>query len=373
MDAPPTPAMASLYTLMGVMHPAHAPREGGWLRPLQAVTSALRPAPSAPCVARRGSAVQATVAAIAATLGVLALARREFGRRRAGGFAVRLGVIRAMCGASSETVATSRIAPIQGKRDGSHLARAAAADGNVDDAPCYEVRPIEGKGLGVFALRDFTAGELVLAEAPENVRLDGGISVEFNGQPTFSRLNHSCSPNCQSGFNEIVKELQLYACSAIEAGEELCHEYIDVQAPREQRHMFLQERPEGFRFNCLCPVCAEASEASDRRRSRMQELNAEFRGSSNKEPHERIKILEDLLHLYDEEGLHLPKHRKNACYFAFQLSLMDSRTPEAARWVEQAHKYAEMGTGPHHPDTQLLRTYMLDPESHPIVRGRARP
>lgn len=238
----------------------------------------------------------------------------------------------------------------------------------------YEVREVEGKGLGVFALSDLVAGELVIADTPVELSRDdaGGKRAEFDEHPDISRTNHSCNPNCQSTWNEVDEQMQLYACTNITAGEELCHDYVDVRAPQAQRQEDLWARPEGFRFQCLCLSCAAPSAKSDGIRSQMQMLNANFVHGGDTDPAKRMQLLADLLLLYDEEGLHLPRHRKTACYYAYQLALKAEDVTSAGQWVAQAYHWAKLGTGPRHPDAQLLCSYKDDPTSHPIYAAGQR-
>lgn len=214
--------------------------------------------------------------------------------------------------------------------------------------PCYHVKDVEGKGLGVVAVRDIVAGEQIIEEAPRDKHFKG---------PICSTLNHSCSPNCQLTLNETENVLTLYACADITLGEELCHQYVDVRQPREKRlEDLLKPNPGGGQFKCLCPVCVAASAESDRRRKEMSDMK--LMASSEKDLRSKIQHLDKLLSLYDEEGLHLPRERKMASYFAFNVALKLEDFAEAAKWLEQAHRYASLGCGEDHADTKMLLSYV---------------
>ena len=140
----------------------------------------------------------------------------------------------------------------------------------------YSVRPVEGKGLGLVARRDFSRGDLVLSEtaaikvkrgspssgwsihqAVQIIRQFKRLSVEqremvldlecghFSDRPQLirvlnnncikidhnnfglfiliSRMNHSCRPNCLDSEGE---EKEVRAVRRIKTGEELCISYL---------------------------------------------------------------------------------------------------------------------------------------------------
>lgn len=215
------------------------------------------------------------------------------------------------------------------------------------DGPCYRVEQVKDKGRGVVAVRDIAVGELIIAETPRDESFKG---------PICSTLNHSCGPNCQLTLDQATNVLTLYAVTDISAGDELCHHYIDIRQPRAARLQDLTKaNPGGATFHCLCPACTSASEESDLRRKEMVDMK--FHASSAKDLSSKIQSLRRLSVLYDEEGLHIPRERKMACYFAFQVALELEDFADAAHWVEQAHKYALLGCGEDHADTKMLLSY----------------
>lgn len=108
-----------------------------------------------------------------------------------------------------------------------------------------EVRTIEGKGEGVFALKGFEEGETILVLDGEvwEKDLDRGYEegVDHRGGPIgregdkvlflasnspWVYLNHSCEPNAG-----IINDKELVARKAIKKGEEITQDYsaIDIE------------------------------------------------------------------------------------------------------------------------------------------------
>jgi hypothetical protein len=78
----------------------------------------------------------------------------------------------------------------------------------------------------------------------------------------YSRLNHSCMPNCHAAWNPDTKMLTVHAVNDIRAGEELCITYhaenLDSMH-REERKKYLRER---YGFECSCLGCDPFSKSS---------------------------------------------------------------------------------------------------------------
>ncbi|CAK0820860.1 unnamed protein product [Prorocentrum cordatum] len=284
--------------------------------------------------------------------------------------------------------------------------------------PCFEIVNIAGAGLGAIATRDIACGELVVAETPTMMLQAGEFSVQtakFNAQFNnlsraqkravlrlsdcwrmagkrrslegilrtngmgcssdsddgvlcleISRFNHSCAPNCEQSWDGTALQERVHACSAIQAGQELCLSYIDVRAPRAERAHRLRE---GYRFNCRCAACSETacSRASDARRASLQQLGRDLPMVGARDPAAGIKVVSDMLLLYDQEGIDLHTLRKQACYYAFQLALHAGPAAWASGWAEQAYRHSRLCCGEHHPETVWLLGYARDPHSHPAL------
>ena len=109
-----------------------------------------------------------------------------------------------------------------------------------------EVRPSGQLGKGVFALRDFTKGDMVVKGIVDKV-------IERRGERTFTihgvhvvlagpacLVNHSCDPNCMHVFNEFGT-FDLIARRDIDTGEQITH---DTSAYEYEVEHFSQK--------CLC-------------------------------------------------------------------------------------------------------------------------
>lgn len=75
-----------------------------------------------------------------------------------------------------------------------------------------------------------------------------------------SRFNHSCEPNARHTFNAATKKLEMRALSPIRKGEEVFITYngseITPSTPRAKRQAELRKR---YHFTCACAVCKQAS------------------------------------------------------------------------------------------------------------------
>ncbi|WP_369394701.1 SET domain-containing protein [Streptomyces sp. CG1] len=97
------------------------------------------------------------------------------------------------------------------------------------------VRSAGGKGLGVFALRDFCAGEVLLVGrlvAPVEERTEHSFQVDWNRHVQLdspARLtNHSCEPN--TGLRDNTEGgYDFVALRPIAAGSEICWDYASTE------------------------------------------------------------------------------------------------------------------------------------------------
>lgn len=284
------------------------------------------------------------------------------------------------------------------------------------DVP-FKVQPLTGKGLGLVATRRLDCGELILAEHPmleyegqgpawldcakqrfstlrEPVQKEAfalqDAFAKAGGKKTFegilrtnslsrgvsadgllcklsSRLNHSCTPNCDWSWDDETREVRIYASTEISENQELCIHYIDLRAPRATRIRLLQDM---YRFTCDCKACRRKGsplESSDKRRERMGVLHDKLDAVGTKDAKMGIAMVNELMELYIEEGIDLKSFRKRACFYAFQFSLLIADHESAAFFVERAHEYSVLCHGSHHGQTRKLLKYMKDPHSHPAA------
>ena len=117
-------------------------------------------------------------------------------------------------------------------------------------AAAYRVGTSSIHGVGLFAERDISAGEVILEYSGERISKDQSIQRCSEGNPFIFDLddqfdldgnvesnparfaNHSCSPNCAVEHTE--GRLLVVAQRAIAAGEELTYNYgYDLEDYRE--------------------------------------------------------------------------------------------------------------------------------------------
>jgi hypothetical protein len=272
---------------------------------------------------------------------------------------------------------------------------------------------VEGRGLGAVASCELWCGDLVLAEQPVLLwRSDDpdGTTEMFeklsektkeevmmlhdpseDGEKTFegvlfsnsfprgsnplafvlflqgSRFNHSCSPNCDFCWDEITNELRIYASATIPAGTELTLAMTELREAERERKGNLRRR---FGFECICHVCKETVDGSDRRRLRMKAICIQLETATGKDPKEGSKFVEELLDLYNTEGIKLASYGKKACYYGYQYALLQGDLDLAKTWIGTAYAYSVYCHGEHHEQTQRLKRFAEEPESHP-AHGKA--
>jgi len=287
-------------------------------------------------------------------------------------------------------------------------------------AACFEHVTIEGKGVSTVATRDLKCGDMVVEEAPllqydyhpemlslllapgrcsavpdfikpqweqlseedqarvmalhdcssqktlvgvmrTNALARGADSTGSVLCPVISRFNHSCTPNCQHAWDESAAVERVFACTDIHAGEELSIYYIDICKPMEERQRELSAR---YGFVCSCKACSGPDRLSDRRRSKIAELDGKILQVGAVNQKQALGMVQDLLDKYDEEGIHNLSLRARACYDAFQLALALRDLRAAKKWIGMAHKYRALGEGPENPTTLQMLEFVKDPKRH---------
>eukprot|EP00930_Biecheleria_cincta_P082535 TRINITY_DN72252_c0_g1_i1.p1 TRINITY_DN72252_c0_g1~~TRINITY_DN72252_c0_g1_i1.p1 ORF type:complete len:374 (+),score=53.42 TRINITY_DN72252_c0_g1_i1:53-1123(+) len=286
----------------------------------------------------------------------------------------------------------------------------------------FRIVEVDGRGLGAIATKDFSPGELVLAERPIiGVRTNEGgdaweaelyreydkLTVEEQAEVwklhdvcvqkpekslegifftncisrgtgyrwdmglmlKLSRFNHSCCPNLEQSWDEDAGQAHLVAAEPIKAGEELFTHYVELRLPREERRKQLHEN---YRFWCDCAkACALPEDVeSDNRRTEMKRLDQEILKTGPKNPERGLQMVRKLLKLYDQEGLHMSSWRKRNCLSAMEFSLARSDLPSAMRWARKGYDFARLAHGSQHRDTKWLLQLSKDPSSHPAFEYR---
>ncbi|KAI5894521.1 SET domain-containing protein [Schizophyllum commune H4-8] len=187
----------------------------------------------------------------------------------------------------------------------------------------HRVAPAAGAGLGVFAVHDLGAGELVFSERPLLVVPTSVTECEWEacaarlppaalgalvaladvdprggGRPAArrirtngvrvpslcdsgtdylavgalsARVNHSCAPNAVLRFDSRALTLELRVLRDVRAGDELRVSYVDAGLPLAARRAALAP----WRFACDCSCCA-SGDAGDTLRARIRVPDLRF-------------------------------------------------------------------------------------------------
>eukprot|EP01066_Platyproteum_vivax_P020402 Platyproteum_vivax@DN8313_c0_g1_i1.p1 len=217
---------------------------------------------------------------------------------------------------------------------------------------------------------------------------------------TMSRINHSCTPNCNHVWSERGLEERVYALCNINAGQELFTSYLSLSellSPRDIRSQALYEK---FRFECTCNACCKHGsqlEESDTRRAaclstcqRLVEATCGHDGDyaegvplettkqhveEENYTHEEIdKWVNDFMMAMDAEELQQCVAKAAMCVEAHRLILRKSDSPNcrlrALEWLKEAHTLNVIGRGPDdHLSIRLqyLITRTADPSQEPDV------
>lgn len=84
-------------------------------------------------------------------------------------------------------------------------------------------------------------------------RSSSAVSLAMGLLKDFCRINHSCQPNCFSGYNPTTG-MRIVSARAITKGEEITFSYINNIDRVEQRRKNLKQN---YYFDCQCPKCLE--------------------------------------------------------------------------------------------------------------------
>lgn len=279
----------------------------------------------------------------------------------------------------------------------------AALTGAAIEQPCFLVDEVPGRGLGVVATRELQAGELILCEKPlltfdangpfwpakakrqlarlpqnwkrsilaltDTFRGSGRKSLKgiiktnafscYLGSTDMvvcnvtSRFNHCCNSNCEQSWQDDLRRMEVYASSNIAAGTELCIRYIDTRSPLLERQQLILER---YGFECCCSVCRDACNSkSDKRRWRMADLAELVENESYRQPQELLSQAQELLALYDDEGLQAQSFRMWACEAACTAAAELGHRAKAREWCTKALRSAELCHGSEHEEVRELR------------------
>ncbi|KAK0649755.1 hypothetical protein B0T16DRAFT_492320 [Cercophora newfieldiana] len=232
--------------------------------------------------------------------------------------------------------------------------------------PPYEVRPVPGKGLGVFATRAIPSGKVILidyvvllaaVEYPDGmgkkqVRELMRVGVERLGDPQrlrglargaarnkvrgeelspeeellvtnafelpmgeeelrymglfaeLSRINHACDPNAHVHFSETTMAMTIWSAKDIQPGEEITISYSSIDLTSKERKETLQDT---WGFKCSCSLCTAPKavlKASDDRRLAFRAARDEvLQLAQDQDFYGAVEASKKLFELVDKEGL----------------------------------------------------------------------
>ncbi|KAI0592925.1 hypothetical protein F4775DRAFT_598985 [Biscogniauxia sp. FL1348] len=246
--------------------------------------------------------------------------------------------------------------------------------------PPYEIKSIEGKGLGVIASRQIHQGEIIMLQYPVVLRMidiepwkyqdvltllhraamqlptkekaailslarsrGGYIVDDIMNTNSYSVLLDGVahqglyvdvSVSKQHVFNRVSSTtlaMEIVAYRDIDEGEELTASYTPLNLLSDQRESLIRE----WGFNCTCSLCAsrEERDTSDRRRTDIQSLLKELEEPRFRHHTAISERVDKILDLCEKEGL----RAQVGDFYAIVADVYSARGD-----VESAEKYGRM-------------------------------
>ncbi|KAJ1458567.1 hypothetical protein M885DRAFT_561790 [Pelagophyceae sp. CCMP2097] len=272
----------------------------------------------------------------------------------------------------------------------------------------FEVRAAEGKGLGLFALRDFQRCEKILVERPvitvdkhdaaalARVRLppDEAASVQTavdalapgsgdlrrtfetnccaldDGDSAgglfvhFSRVNHDCVGNSAHVFVPEHGLMLLVANFEISRGAEVTFSYCEQVPSKAERAWKLQF---AWGFSCACAACNDAGLGA--KLDRVYDLDAAVaRLGSTGNVAASLRAGRALVCLYDE--LRLPRRLYSRTFYdMFQIAISKrAHHRDAFKFIKLypalSHEHAQLYYGCDCQEVRMKAKLVADPSSH---------
>lgn len=185
-----------------------------------------------------------------------------------------------------------------------------------------------------------------------NFALNAGSKMSQAIFPRIARLNHSCVPNVQGGFNDEVGKLHVHALRDINAGTELTLSYLDdggmLRAERA-------EKLETYGFDCGCAICngeTVLGQESEARREKIRQTISTYAQEQGVEGGERGQTKElgaimEVIRLMREEGF-VGREVTGMYFEAARLNGAMGEKEEALRCAEEGLKMDERCLGNDH-------------------------
>ncbi|KAE9367180.1 SET domain-containing protein [Stipitochalara longipes BDJ] len=182
---------------------------------------------------------------------------------------------------------------------------------------------------------------------------------ESNGGGLFlkaSRINHSCQPNAQHAWNDVLGHLTVHALRDIEADDEITISYISGVSPgyaERQRHLM-----DAFSFSCACELCSlplPARAGSDYRLEQIRSINEDDGAATDlvqvlERPAKSFNQVHRLFGLLEEEGI-CDIRVARACFNAFQIAAVVGDKARAKVFAERAYAARKVLAGDDNPTT----------------------
>ncbi|KAK2034295.1 SET domain-containing protein [Colletotrichum zoysiae] len=292
-------------------------------------------------------------------------------------------------------------------------------------APPFEIKEVEGKGLGMIANKTLRRGDNVMLKAPvllahrafiertpaadRHALLDavagflpaatrdgfmgqmghfGGHQVSdimatnsfqmdlgggpqgdghhYGNYPEVSRYNHDCRPNVAFRIGADLRH-RTTVVRPVKPGEELTITYLDPLATRSVRQ-HRAKRAWGFECGCSqCGLAKKQAAASDARLFEIEELE---RLLSDVSARVTSAMVERFLKLHTEERL---EAKLAGAYTTAALNFnLLGRNKMAAKYARLAVEAGTIENGPESGDVEAMKALAADPKKHFTWRGRVR-
>ncbi|KAH8193875.1 hypothetical protein TruAng_011955 [Truncatella angustata] len=127
--------------------------------------------------------------------------------------------------------------------------------------------------------------------------------------PTAARINHSCVPNSQGNFNELLGSFTVHATRDIATGDEVTISYLHNELGlRAARQTKLQE---GYGFHCGCELCSGGSQRRMESRERRTEIKTKLKAFSAQQSllhvpdmvSHKLALTQLIIDTHEKEGL----------------------------------------------------------------------
>ncbi|KAK1968369.1 SET domain-containing protein [Colletotrichum sublineola] len=292
-------------------------------------------------------------------------------------------------------------------------------------APPFEIKEVEGKGLGMIANKTLARGDNVMLKTPvllahrafiertpavdqhallgavvgflpprtrdgflsqmghfgghqvsdimatNSFQMDIGGGAQGDGHhygnyPEVSRYNHDCRPNVAFRIGADLRH-RTTVVRPVKPGEELTITYLDPLGTRSVR----QHRAKlAWGFECGCSQCGLAKKQAAESDARVLEIEELERLLSDVSARVTSAMVERYLKLHVEERL---EAKMAGAYTTAALNFnLLGRNKMAAKYARLAVEAGTIENGPEAGDVEVMKALAADPKKHFTWRGRLR-